>query len=284
MTAAHLGALWRAETIKLFSRSSARFGLAMAAVVSLGALFALHQLATSDAMVNGEPLSTLLADARNAPAALRWGLLVRNFFLLRAFIILLGAQSVAGELQARTLREDLLRPVPRWSVLAAKAGALGTWIAASLGVAWVIGAALGSVALGTSGPWAEVAAGYLATWACDFGFAVVVITIALAVRSVAGTVMGVVLFLILDTVLGWALGVLAWAAGIDLVRQAVGTAAWALDLVARANPWMPSSAFAAWKGVSPEVDWAWQSFAALGLLLAVCGVVAERQLARLDLP
>lgn len=282
--AGHLAAIWRAETTKLFTRSSARAGLLVAALVALAALLMLWWVSSSAMVVNGAAVSEILVETRNAPGALRWGLLTRNFFVLRAFLILVGAQAVAGELQARTLREDLLRPVPRWAVVAAKWGALATWIAATLGVAWVVGALGGSLLLGTGGPWGEVALGYVATWACDVGFASLVMAISLAVRGVAGTVMGVFLFLVLDTFLGWGLRVLEWAAGIDVIRQSAGALAWVLDVVAKANPWLPSSAFAAWRGVSPDLPWVWQSFVALLLVTAVAMIATERQLARLDVP
>ncbi len=284
ITAGHLAALWRAETSKLFTRGSARAGLLIAGLLALAALVVLWRVEASGMILNGAPVGELLTETSNAPGALRWGLLARNFFVLRAFLILVGAQSVAGELQARTLREDLLRPVPRWSVVVAKWGALATWIAASLGIAWVIGALGGSLLLGTDGPWGEVALGYVASWACDVGFATLVMAISLAVRGVAGTVMGVFLFLVLDTFLGWGLTILAWAAGIDVIRQSAGAMAGLLDLVVKANPWLPSSAFAAWRGVAPDAPWVWQSFVALLLVTLVAMVATERQLSRLDVP
>jgi ABC-2 type transport system permease protein len=279
-----LAGLWRAEAIKLFSRTSARLGLLVAAFLAVFAVVVLWWLAGSAVTINGAPISESLASAHNAPGGLRWGMVIRNFYVLRAFILLLAAQSVAGELQARTLREDLLRPVPRWAVLFAKWTALATWIAASLGIAWVLGAAAGAALLGVSGDWANIAAGYLASWACDVGFSTLVLVIALFVQGVAGTVMGAFLYLIFDWFLGWFLWIVAWLAGIDTVRQSLGATAWMLDAVAAVNPWLPSSAFAAWQGATPGTDWDWQSFAALAVVTAVCAVIAERRFARIDVP
>ena len=76
-----------------------------------------------------------------------------------------------------------------------------------------------------------MALGYVASWACDVGFATLIMAISLSVRGVAGTVMGVFLFLVLDTFLGWGLGIVAWAAGIDAVRASAGPSAWLLALV-----------------------------------------------------
>ncbi|MBA2321875.1 MAG: ABC transporter permease, partial [Deltaproteobacteria bacterium] len=209
---------------------------------------------------------------------------LRNFFVLPSFVILLSAQSVAGELQARTLREELLRPVPRQAVLLAKWFALVTWSAASLGLGWVVDALGGMVLLGTSGPWAEVAAGYAAALLCDAGLAAVAMAVAVSVQGVAGAVVGTFLFLVLSIFAGWALYFIAWLAGIEAVRTSVGPSAWMLDTVVQLEPWLPPAALAAWRGISPEADWVWQSFAALAILTGIALGVAERRLARLDLP
>jgi ABC-2 type transport system permease protein len=279
-----LGALWRAECLKLFSRGSARLGLVVSAILSLLAVFALWRLSGSQAVLNGATLESLLADNANAPAALRWGLHLRSFFVLPAFVILLAAQSLAGELQARTLREELLRPVPRAAVLLAKWASLATWSAATLGVAWVIGAVGGAVVLGTGGPWSEVALGYVACWLGDLGLAAVALAVAISVQGVAGSVVGTFLFLVLTVFLGWALFFVSFLAGIDMVRTSMADQVWLLDGVARIEPWLPPAALRAWTGVAPDVDWVWQSFAALALLTVAGLVVAERRLATLDVP
>ncbi len=284
MTPTLLGALWRAETLKLFSRGSARFGLGIAALASVAGVFALWQLSGSQMVVNGASVESLLAESANAPAALRWGLYLRNFFILPAFVILLSAQSLAGELQARTLREELLRPVPRWAMLVAKWGALGAWIGATLGVAWVIGAVGGMILLGTGGPWAEVALGYLACFCCDLGLAAISLAVAVLVHGVAGTVVGTFLFLVLGVFLGWGLLFLSWLAGIDAVRTSAGGLVWVLDWVVKAEPWLPPAALRAWMGVSPATDWIWQSFASLAGITSAALALAARRLAGLDLP
>jgi ABC-type transport system involved in multi-copper enzyme maturation permease subunit len=284
VTPALLGALWRAETLKLLSRSSARLGLAVAAIASALGVFALWQLSGSQMVVNGATMQSVLADSANAPSALRWGLYVRNFFVVPAFVILLSAQSLAGELQARTLREELLRPVPRWAVLLAKWAAIGTWIGVTLAVAWTIGAVAGMVLLGTGGPWGEVAAGYIACFLCDLGLAAVSLCVAAFVQGVAGTVVGTFLILVLGVFAGWGLVFVAWLAGIDLVRSSAGALLGVLDAVVQIEPWLPPAALRAWTGVSPAVDWVWQSFASLAAITAVAIALAERRLARLDVP
>mgnify|MGYP005620230051 CR=1 FL=1 len=55
------------------------------------------------------------------------------------------ALSVAGEYRSRTVREDLIRPVPRWVVPVSKWLAAITWVFASLLVAWVFGGLLSCV-------------------------------------------------------------------------------------------------------------------------------------------
>ena len=272
---AHLMALWQAETIKLLSRTSARVGLVVATLIGLFIPVILFWLSSSEMQMNGtEVAETLAADA---PKALLWSLYVRNFFILRAFVIMLGALSVAGEYRAKTLREDFLRPVPRWSILFAKWTSLCTWIVLSLGITWLISSVLGLILFGTEGEWLDPAKGYLVTGLCDIGFAMLVLAIAVAIRSVAASIIGVFLFLVFDTFLGWGLTLASW----------VGSATelpWALEFAVQARPWLPSSAFGVWYSFAGGDPWVWQNFAALGVVSGAAAVLAVVVFEWMDVP
>jgi ABC-type transport system involved in multi-copper enzyme maturation permease subunit len=275
MKPAHLFALWQAETNKLLSRMSARAGLVAATAIGLLVPLFLYWLAHSDMSMNGAEVSDTLA--ASAPKAISWSLNVRNFFILRAFIIMLGAVSVAGEFRAKTLREDLLRPIPRWSLLLAKWAALNTWIALSLGMTWVLSSILGVLLFGVEGGWTDPALAYLVTGLCDVGFAALVLAMAVAIRSVAATIIGVFLFLVFDTFLGWGLTLLSWIGGMTELP-------WVLDFAVQARPWLPSSAFGLWVSFAGGDPWVWQSAAALGAVTALSAVIATAVFERIDLP
>ncbi|MBW1880265.1 MAG: ABC transporter permease [Deltaproteobacteria bacterium] len=278
--ARHFVDIWLAETSKLFSRFTAKMGLILAALLGvLGPVF-LWIAMNADMTWNGAQVAESI-DA-TSPLALQIGLELRNFFILRAFVIVLAALSFAAEYRAQTIREDLIRPVPRWMVPVSKWLAVNTWIAATLLVAWVFGGLLAVVVFGFDGEWMRPLSGYGVTFLADAGFASLVLLVAVASRSVAGTVAGVLLFLVLDTMLGWALTLISWAselfAGMGLQLSETMERAVALQ------PWLPSSAFGVWSGYAARTDWDWRSFVSLAVLTVTCVVLSERVFNRLDVP
>lgn len=275
MTATHLMAIWQAESIKLLSRLAVRFALVLSVLIGIIAPLTLFLLGKSDMVINGTPLAESLT--RTAPMGAQWALELRNFFLFRVLLIMVGALAFAGEFQSRTLREDLLRPVPRWAVIFGKWTALVTFVTLCAGITWLVASGLGLVLFGFSGSWGPPALGYLATALTDAGFAALVLAIAVVLRSVAATIAGVVLFMVFDTFLGWALTLLG------LIAQ-FADLPWVLTVAVEARPWLPSAAFGAWTGFTARADWVWQSFLALGILTALCLLLAERFFARTDVP
>jgi ABC-type transport system involved in multi-copper enzyme maturation permease subunit len=198
---------------------------------------------------------------------------------MRAFVLVLVALSFAGEYQARTIREDLVRPVPRWTVPISKWLAVGTWSLASLVVTLVFGGLLSVIVFGTGGDWGQILLGYGTAVLADLGFASLALFIAVASRSVAGTVAGVLAYIVLDWVIGkvlWIVSVIASAFPVEL-----GTV---LERAILLQPFLPSSAFGAWEGFYASVDWDWRNFASLGVITLVCMVLSERLFHRLDVP
>jgi len=75
--------------------------------------------------VNGEVVAETIEVSASQGVA--YALTVRNLLVTHVFHLALAAQSFAGELRAGSLREDILRPVPRWTVIFAKWVALCVW-------------------------------------------------------------------------------------------------------------------------------------------------------------
>jgi ABC-type transport system involved in multi-copper enzyme maturation permease subunit len=271
-----LPVLVSAEVRKLASRTSARVALALLLLLGIGG--PLLQLlveqvigrATAAGAENGAEMPEMLATY-----AVSGVLQVRNFFLFRGLLIWVAAESFAGELVARTLREDLVRPVTRESLLVAKWSAIQAFVVASLLVPVVAASGLAAVLLGTNGDWMDIIDAVVLTFLGDVAFGTLVMAISLSLRSVGGTLVGVFLFWLGDQVFGW----LLWAVEngrplLDTLLQAWGMTglAWVVDGAIALRPWLPSSAMNLYWGFDAEVGVAWQSqVAVLVILLAAWG-------------
>ena len=95
MTPGHLLGLWQAETVKLLSRLSARIAILCAIVLGFLGPIMLFSIGNSEMVINGSPVAETMN--LTAPQGSIWSLNVRNFFLMRAFIIMLAGLSFAGE-------------------------------------------------------------------------------------------------------------------------------------------------------------------------------------------
>jgi ABC-type transport system involved in multi-copper enzyme maturation permease subunit len=273
----HLARLIQAETIKLFSRSSARFGLVFALLVGLAVPIVRGLIRLLEVKgAQGADVDIGAIDAAYIVYATLW---LRNFFLMRIVLIMMGALTFAGEFQSRALREDVLRPVPRWAILFAKWVSLDIWIVATLILTFVVSSVFSIVAWGTVGDWTQTGLGYIATIAADAGFAALVLAMAVILRGVAGTMVGMFLFYVMDMAFGFFLVGLAYLP--DVFFKVPEVLRKASEVV---QPWLPSSAFGVWQGASPTAPWAWQGFLSLAILTVISLVVAERVFSRIDVP
>ena len=247
--------MWRVETRKLLSRGVGRAGLVAMVLVALAMPMLLHQMANSGHLFNGvEPTYT-----NTAAEGLQWTLWLRNFWILRMFIVALAAMSFAGELQSKTLREDLIQPVPRWSVLVAKWAALVTWIGIGLGLSWLVAGALGVILFGVEGDWQMVVLAWLTSWLCDSAIAALALCAATFLRTVVMSLLSCLFFLAADWFLGIGLSIASWAAEMAEIPTL-------LQATLQIRPWLPSSAFGVWTSFSGGEPWLWQHFAALAAI------------------
>lgn len=202
-----------------------------------------------------------------AAEAAGWVLRGRNFFVLPLFLLLATGEALASEREAHTLRELLVRPVPRWSVLAAKFLALLALSGASLALSLLPGLAGGFALNPEPGPVIDLLLGYLASAASDAGLIALGLMAGTFVRGAGGVVVSVIALLMLD---GGARGLL-WI--MDKVNVS-----WA----EQAGGLLPGAALAAWQGWSG--GWAWQPFVGLAALIGVCLGATLLRLGRMDVP
>lgn len=269
MTPAHFLRLLSAELRAIFGRWSGKGALILSVIIPLVAALAMNRAmgAADEAVLNGMPASSFLDMTWRG--VLDWSLTFRNFFILSLLLVLSAASTSAGELADNSLREAILRPVPRWSVLTAKLLALAALSAATLALTFVLALGTGAAVAGTEAEVGKIALGYVASFFSDVGLMALTLLAGVFLRSVGMVVVVVVLFLIVD-----------WAAGVGLSGLGALGVDWARD-VAQFRPGHGLSVWDGWKaadGFEPS------AMGALGILFVVGFGGALARFQRMDIP
>lgn len=280
------GALLQAELVKLGGRISFRVAVVVLLLVAVvvpvlmfGGQVVLNR-ATADAGATELPPQSTLAFCLMSVR------LTRSFFVVKSLIVWLVAESVAGEFVSRTLREDLVRPVHRSTVLLAKWLAVQAFVLLGAVLPLSVGALLGLAFFGWTGDVQPELTEWGLAWLGDAGFAAVVMLVAVWLRSVPGTMIGVILGWIFVYGFGFALWTLQAARpflGDYLARYNATAALMAIDTVIGLRPWLPSAAFALNGALQANAPVIWQSFAGLALYTFGSYLVADRLFARMDI-
>jgi ABC-type transport system involved in multi-copper enzyme maturation permease subunit len=271
-------AMVRVEMLKVYTRGSGIGALFVALAVPLLAVFVLHSLMgmQDSAQFNGQPLRGFLQfDVVSVGGK---ALYARNFFVLPLLLFLATAASVAGENADRTLRELMVRPVPRWSILAAKMIALWTLSAATLaltfagavGLGWAVfgGPAIHQSVAEGSESLARLVMGYAASFVSDMALIALGMALSSFVRSVGGVVASLILVLLVDKVVWLILKGLGFVLQEEWPKTAV--------------KWTLSGAMGCWEN--------WEStfepgqFVAVVVIGAVATAIAVVRFARTDVP
>jgi hypothetical protein len=202
-------AMVRVEMLKVYTRGSGIGALIVALLVPLFAVLAMHALMgmQDSAQFNGQPLRGFQFDVVAVGGKALWA---RNFFVLPLLLFLATGASVAGENADRTLRELMVRPVPRWSILLAKAIALWTLSAATLALTFVAAVGLGWAFIGAPAidqsvaeggeSLARLSMGFAASFVSDMALIAIGMALSSFVRSVGGVVASLILVLLADRV------------------------------------------------------------------------------------
>ncbi len=269
MTPAHFFRLLSAELRAVFGRWSGKGALILSVIIPVVAALAMNRAmgAADEAVLNGMPASSFLDMTWRG--VLDWSLTGRNFFILSLLLVLSAAGTMTGELADNSLRESILRPVPRWSVLVAKLLALSALSASTLIVTFGVGLAAGAGVAGTEAEISKVALGYLASFASDVGLLALTLLAGVFLRSVGMVVVVVVLFLIVD-----------WAGGLGLSGLGALGVDWARD-VAQLRPGHGLSVWDGWKSADGFDTSAW---VALGILFSIGFGGALARFQRMDIP
>ncbi|MCB9664757.1 MAG: ABC transporter permease [Alphaproteobacteria bacterium] len=280
-----LGALVGAEVAKLASRSSVRLGLLAVAMIAVGvpllALLATQAVSATPPAGSDAPDPTALS----MPTVVGFVISLRGLFVFRATVLAVVAVSFAGEFVARTLREDLVRPVSRATVLAAKWLALQVYVAAGMLLPLVLAVPLAGVFFGGTEGFAVTLRSAALQWVGDVGWATLVMALSIGLRSVVGTVGGVFLVWVLEQLFVWAVwGIEQLRVVVDGVLKPMGldqALKPILDGLVALRPWMPSAAFGlTWPGTGETL--VWQSYAAFVVITGASYLAALTIFQRID--
>lgn len=258
-----------AEIRKLLSRPVARFGLVFSVLLGAFGPFVVLSLSNIPMRVGSEPVQVDYCVANG----LDWALAVRHWsWSAQLLIVVLAAVSYAGELQSHTLREDLVRPVDRWLVLLAKWGSLSAWSMLSLLLQFATGGLVGLVLLGAQGKqtMAHVISAYAVSLPVELSFAAVALAAAVVLRTVPGTVVAMVLFVVFERGFTW----------MSMAARSFFFESGNLSYVY----FTPTSAWSVWSEMISGAPPSWQPWLALLVWTVLAISVALVSFARTDVP
>ena len=257
--------LLRAEWRVLTKRSAARGLLIVSAVIPVLVTLILGLTSGSDMEFNGQPIREVFSFSGPHAAAL--SLRARHALLLPMFILFVTGSSVAGERANHMLRERLVRPISRDALLFAKMGSLLALCAISLLINAVVSLSLGTIWMGTEGPWVAMATGHLVSLFTDLSLITLGFFLSTIFRSGAMVVVSGLLFFLFDQAINAGLFMLGFAGVEDAkVYQA----------------FLPSTGWNAWTVMLGEGLW----IAALNWAFWMIALLffARRRLLEMDVP
>jgi ABC-type transport system involved in multi-copper enzyme maturation permease subunit len=278
MSGAHFAAILRVEVIKLFRHPGGRIGLVLAFLLGIAGPLAMLWVGSSNAVVNGAPVGETLT--YTTPQGIVWSLRMRNFsHIMRLFAVALAAITMAGELTSRTLREALLRPVPRWAIPVAKFAALTSYVLVTGAVTWIASTAVGLVLLDSGDGWGSAAEVLAYSLVGDLTVVAVALLVAVITRSVAGSI---VLVVILSVANWFSRMAMALIENVFLQTQQDGV----VEFIGLLRPWSPTYAVDGWFNQSVPYlslgsDWYPPLVTAAFMVAACVGLTAVR-LSRID--
>lgn len=274
MTASHFGRIVVAELRKVFTRGTGLSALGVAVAVGVFTSLMLNKADHADNVnIMGQTLGDMVQTSAVSNAG--WALWARNFFLEPILLVLATATAIASEHGDRTMREVLVRPVPRWSVLASRVLALGGLSVATLLLTLASSLGLGiplfgfpEGAPGTTGPaLGAMLGGYAVCVLSDLALIVWTVAVALVVRSAGLVLVGMTIALLVDFVAFW-------------VLYGLGSAG--VETAAALHPWTLFSTLHAWQGW--ENGYELRPFVMLAVYTAAAGGFALVRFQRLDTP
>lgn len=279
--------IYLAETERLFRRTTAIFGLAIAAFCGLlgpGLVFFGNTMAVSFGDQSGQPITAESLAGWDYAVYTSFG--ARSALILPVIIFLLGGLSMATEFVSKTTREDLLRPVSRVSLFLNKWLALVTWVVAANAVTLALSFGFGFILTFGSevADEAFVGIGYtlLVTFTTDLGFATLAMFGAVVTRSVGATVAS--LAVVFAAQVGLAVALMFWSqGGASLVSQFTAVTPELMETIMGWTDWIslwqPPFVLGCQATAQP-----WQGYVTLAILTIGSMTLGMIRFARMDVP
>ena len=236
-----------AEWKVLVRRSSARGLLLVSALLPILTALMLGAISGSDLTFNGQPVSEVFSFSGPHTATL--ALRVRHALFLPIFILFVTGSSFATERANHMWRERLVRPASRDSMLMSKIVALLLLCGVSLVLNAVMSISLGTILMGTDGPWGMVLLGHMISLCTDLGLIALASLLSTMCRSGAMVVVSGILIYLSDQAVNAAL-FLVGMAGVDgtaLVQQFLPSTGWNLwTMMLGDSGWSPALNLVVW--------------------------------------
>ena len=253
------------EWTVLMRRSSARGLLLVSALLPVLVALTLWGMSRSEMTLNEQPIADVLSFS--GPHAATLSLRIRHALVLPIFILFVTGSSFATERANHMLRERLVRPVSRDTMLMAKLSTLLMLCALSLLINMVLAVSLGSVLMGTDGPWWLVFVGHVASISTDLGLISLGVLLSTLCRSGAMVVVSGILIYLFDQMVN---------VGLFLVGLA------GVDGMGSLQQFLPSTGWNVWTVMLGEGQWV----SALNLMVwtTIFLLYSRHRLHRMDVP
>ena len=211
MSLYHFVAVYQVEVEKLVRKTLSLVGIALS--VLFGLLGVLATWGVNTALVSAsvqiqagpgpgpyfkEPEHIANPQLYDLSHAVYTAFIMRSLLFVPVLIFILGGLVFASELQSRTLREDVLRPVPRWAIMVNKWLALFTWVVGAALATWVPATLGGAVLCGLPSEYLPTMTHLVTTVVTDLGFASLALSIAVFSRSVTATIASLVMIFVVQ--------------------------------------------------------------------------------------
>ena len=256
-----IGAEWRV----LMKRGSARGMLLISALIPALVTVILGFASSSDIAFNGQPIGETVSFSGPHAAAL--SLRARHAIFLPMFILFVTGTSFASERGNQMLRERLVRPVSRDSMLVAKFFSILFLCSLSLLINLVVAILIGTPWMGTEGPWSSMLLGHALSVCTDIGLISLGLLLSTVFRTGAMVVVSGLLIFVTDQ-------------GISAGLFMLGI--FGVQTTSSVPMFLPSTGWNVWSAMMGEQSW----LAGINLLAwTLCLLFFARyRLLRMDIP
>ena len=242
--------LIQAEWRVLIRRNSARGLLLVSTVIPVLVAAILRAVSESEMVVNDQSVADIVSFS--GPHTANLSLRVRHALVMPILLLFVTGSSFATERQNRMMRERLVRPVSRNTLLFAKLVAVLFLSASSLILNALIAVPLGSLLMGSDGPWWLMFAGHAASLLSDLGIISLGVLLSTVCRSGAMVVVSGILIYVFDQAMnaGLFLVGLAGVDGTTWIQHCLPSTGWNVwTIILGENGWVSALNLLAWTSV-----------------------------------